>query len=49
MVEQWATAEAMNAHMGSAHLAEFMAKMAGCGVTSARLTKWEGATPSKLM
>jgi quinol monooxygenase YgiN len=47
--EQWATAEAMNAHMGSAHLAEFMAAMATCGVTGARLTKWEGATASKLM
>jgi quinol monooxygenase YgiN len=47
--EQWASAEAMDMHMATAHLAEFMAKMAGCGITGAKLTKWEGATGSKLM
>ncbi len=49
LVEQWASEDAMNAHMGSAQLAEFMGKMGGCGVTRASLTKWEGATGSKLM
>ena len=49
LVEQWASAEAMEAHMETAHLAEFMTKIGACGVTSARLTKWEGATGSKLM
>lgn len=49
LVEQWASAEAMDAHMQTAHLAEFMAKIGQCGVTSAKLTKWEGAIGSKLM
>ena len=49
VVEQWASAEAMDAHMKTAHLAEFMAKMGQCGVTSASLMKWDGATGSKLM
>jgi len=49
LVEQWASEEAMQAHMGSAHLAAFMGKMGAFGVTSASLTKWEGATGSKLM
>jgi quinol monooxygenase YgiN len=49
VTEQWASAEAMNAHMGSAHLAEFLSQMATFGVTKASLTKWESATPSKLM
>ena len=49
LVEEWASAAAMEAHMATAHLAEFMGKIGGCGVTSAKLTKWEGATGSKLM
>jgi quinol monooxygenase YgiN len=49
LVEQWASAEAMDAHMQAPHLAAFMAKMGQFGVTSASLTKWEGATGSKLM
>ena len=49
LLEQWASAEAMEAHSKSAHLAEFMAKMGGFGVTRASLTKWDGATGSKLM
>jgi quinol monooxygenase YgiN len=49
VVEQWASADAMNAHMASPHLAEFMGKMGEFGVTGASLTKWEGATASKLM
>lgn len=49
VTEQWASAEAMDAHMGSPHLAELMGKMGSFGVTGASLTKWEGATGSKLM
>lgn len=49
VVEQWASAAAMDAHMASPHLAEFMGKMGAFGVTGASLTKWEGATGSKLM
>lgn len=47
--EQWASAAAMDAHMASPHLAAFMGAMGGFGVTGASLTKWEGATGSKLM
>jgi quinol monooxygenase YgiN len=49
VVEQWASEDAMNAHMGSAHLAEFMGKMGAFGVTKASLTRWDGAVGSKLM
>ncbi len=48
VVEQWASQEAMDAHGASAHLATFMTAMGGFGVTGASLTKWDGATPSKL-
>ena len=47
--EQWASQEAMDAHMGTPHLAALMGAMGSLGVTGASLTKWEGATPSKLM
>jgi quinol monooxygenase YgiN len=49
VVEQWASDEAMQAHMASAHLAAFMAAVAACGVKSASITRWDGASPSKLM
>jgi quinol monooxygenase YgiN len=49
VVEQWASQEAIDAHMATSHLAEFMTAMGGFGVTAASLTKWDGATPSKLM
>jgi quinol monooxygenase YgiN len=47
--EQWASQEAMDAHMGQPHMATFMGAMGGFGVTGVTLTKWEGATGSKLM
>jgi quinol monooxygenase YgiN len=49
VIEQWASQAAMDAHMQTAHLAAFMGAMGGFGVTAASLTKWDGATPSKLM
>lgn len=49
VTEQWASEEAMAAHMASPHLAEFMGAMGGFGVTAASLTKWTGATAEKLM
>jgi quinol monooxygenase YgiN len=49
LVEQWASEEAMDAHMNTAHLATFMEKLGACGVTAAHLTQWRGATPSKIM
>lgn len=47
--EEWASQAAMDAHMATAHLAEFMGAVGGFGVTGASLTKWDGASPSKLM
>ncbi len=49
VAEQWASQEAMDTHMATAHLAAFMGAMGAFGVTGASLTKWDGATPSKLM
>lgn len=47
--EQWASQAAMDAHSASPHLAALLGKMGELGVTAASLTKWDGATPSKLM
>lgn len=47
--EQWASQEAMDTHMQTPHLAALMGAMGEIGVTAATLTKWDGATPSKLM
>jgi quinol monooxygenase YgiN len=46
--ERWADDEAMNGHMASPHMAAFMGALGGL-VTGASLTKWTGATGSKLM
>lgn len=47
--EQWASGEAIDAHMASAHLAAFMTAVGGCGIKGGALTRWDGATGSKLM
>jgi quinol monooxygenase YgiN len=47
--EQWASQDAMDTHMQSPNLAALMAAWGECGVTGVSLTKWDGATPSKLM
>ena len=47
--EQYTHQAAMDAHMASSHLAEFMAAAGAFGITGASLTKWDGATASKLM
>ncbi|MEQ1786770.1 MAG: putative quinol monooxygenase [Acidimicrobiales bacterium] len=47
--EQWASQEAMDVHMATPHLAALLTSMGSFGVTAASLTKWDGATPSKLM
>jgi quinol monooxygenase YgiN len=47
--EQWASQEAMDTHMQTPHLAALMTAMGTLGVTGASLTKWDGATASKLM
>lgn len=48
VAERWASDDAMNAHMQSPHLAAFMGALGGI-VRGASLTRWDGATPSKLM
>lgn len=47
--ERWASQAAMDAHMGSAHMADFMGAAGGLGIKGSSLTKWTGATPEKLM
>ena len=49
VAEQWASQEAMDVHMTAPHFVELMGAMGSLGVTAASLTKWDGATPSKLM
>jgi quinol monooxygenase YgiN len=49
VTEQWADQGSMDAHLATPHLAELMGQMGALGVTGASLTKWEGATGSKLM
>lgn len=45
--EQWASPEAVDEHLQSPNLAELMGGLGGI-VTGASLTRWDGATPSKL-
>ena len=49
VTEHWASQEAIDAHMATPHMATLMGAMGTFGVTAASLTKWDGATPSKLM
>jgi quinol monooxygenase YgiN len=49
VTEHWASQEDIDAHMATPHMATLMGQMGTLGVTAASLTKWEGATPSKLM
>lgn len=46
--ERWASQAAMDAHMATPHMAAFLGAMGGFGVTGASITKWEGATGTKL-
>lgn len=49
VVERWESQEAMDSHMSSPHMAEFMGAAAGLGIIGVDVTAWNGATPSKLM
>lgn len=49
VAEHWASQEAMDIHMATPHLVALLGQMGDFGVTAASLTKWDGATPSKLM
>lgn len=48
IAERWADQATMDAHSASAHLATFMGSLGGI-VTGGSLTKWDGATSSKIM
>jgi len=47
--EEWASQAAMDAHMGTAHLAEFMGAMGAYGVTATELYTYEVSEKSRLM
>ena len=47
--ERWVDGAAIDTHMASSNLAELVGAMGPLGVTGVDLTKWDGATGSKLM
>ncbi len=47
--EEWESTEAMNEHMGTAHMATFLEGMGTIGVTGVEIIQHEVATSSKLM
>lgn len=49
VVEQWESQEAMDSHMGSAHMASFMGAAPDLGIVGVDITAWHGATATKLM
>jgi quinol monooxygenase YgiN len=46
--EQWASEEAMNAHMGTSHLADFMGVMGTCIGGPLEITRHDVATSTKI-
>lgn len=49
IVEQWASQAAMDSHMSSAHMAEFMVNAGDLGIKGVDIMAWHDATGSKLM
>lgn len=47
--EEWVDQEALDTHMATPHMAEFMGAMGGLGVTGTELVCHEVASSSKLM
>ncbi|HTN99351.1 MAG TPA: putative quinol monooxygenase [Microthrixaceae bacterium] len=47
--EEWESTDAMNEHMGTAHMAAFMEGMGGIGVTGVEIIQHEVTNSSKLM
>ncbi|HKY14568.1 MAG TPA: putative quinol monooxygenase [Microthrixaceae bacterium] len=47
--EEWESEDALNAHMVSPHMAEFMGSMGDVGVTGAELSRYDVSAKSKLM
>jgi quinol monooxygenase YgiN len=49
VTELWASQEAIDLHNATPHLAALMGAMGELGVTAVNLTRWDGATPTKMM
>lgn len=49
IIEQWASEEAMDAHTATPHLADLFENLGSLGVTGVSLTKWMGASPTRLI
>ena len=49
VTEMWQSQEAIDLHNQTPHLAALMASMGEMGVTGVTLTRWDGATPTKMM
>lgn len=47
--EEWASTDAMNEHMGTAHMATFLEGMGSIGVTGVEINQHEVTNSSKLM
>ncbi|MBS1836492.1 MAG: antibiotic biosynthesis monooxygenase [Actinobacteria bacterium] len=47
--EEWATLDAMGAHMASAHMAEFLTAMASLPITGTEITQHEVTASQRLM
>lgn len=47
--EQWESQEALDAHMGAPHMAEFLGAAAGLGITGTSLTAYQVSSSQKFM
>ncbi len=47
--EEWADEDALNAHIGSAHMAEFMGAAGGFGITGLDLQRYDVSDKTKFM
>ena len=47
--EEWADEDALNAHMGSPHMAEFMGAAGELGISAVDIQRYEVSAKSKLM
>ncbi len=47
--EEWKDDAALNAHMGSAHMAEFMAGIGSLGVTGTEINRYDVSAVTKFM
>lgn len=47
--EEWADEDALNAHMGSDHMAAFLGAAGGFGISSTSLSRYDVTTKTKFM